>query len=1125
MKTVTNSVLIAFFSLCILNVSTIKINEGGITIKQNMIYAQSSNAFWSDFTGAENKSSVSENSLPEKFRKLQLNLNGFKSLLNSAPFERSSDAVYSPLIIELPSPDGNLQKFYVTEYSMMEQGLADQFPEMKTYTIKGIDDPYATGKIDITVAGFHGMVLTVNGDYFIDPIAQNNTDIYMSFYKTDYISKEKFECLVTEEKVSSEFPQDFLTGQQLRTYRLACAADGEYTVFHGGTVALGQAAIVTAINRVNGVYERDISVRLTLIANNTSIVYTNAATDPYTNNSPGALISENQSNITSVIGSANYDIGHVFTTGGGGVAGLGVVCNSSQKARGVTGTSSPIGDPFVIDYVAHEMGHQFGGNHTFNSVTSSCGGGNRNASTAWEPGSGSTIMPYAGICGADDLQPNSDAYFHTGSVSEMTAFSQTGGGNSCPVTTNTGNTPPTVSVPAGGFTIPISTPFELTGSATDVENPNSLTYCWEQFDIGPSGTPNSPSGNAPIFRSFNPVTSSSRTFPKLSNLLNNTSTIGEILPTYTRNLVFRLTARDNNAGGGGINFNTISFAVNSGAGPFIVTQPNTNVSWNSGSTQTVTWNVANTTASPVNCSLVNIKLSTDGGNTFPTTLAANTANDGSQSVVIPIVSNTSLARIKVESVGNIFFDLSNTNFTITNLINPSISHSALNDMLKTAWPAAVSAIVTSSFSIDSAWVVWYKNSPAPVKQFKLINTSGSNYSASFNSLNSDVVIGDNIYYKIFAQNNSAGHERDSTALLTFKIIDDIFSEGFTSATFPPSGWNFEFTGTNYWTRNSVSSYGIGVGSAKYDFYNAQATTGSQSLVTLTFSSSASGDSLKYDYAYAPYTSGRDSLIIETSSNAGASYSVLQRLKGYTTDTIGVGNTLKTSAAQTGAFTPTSGQWLTKKWALPVGTNKIKFRAVSGYGNNLYLDSISKVNNSSPVPATLTLVQQGYYETTPNTLNKNDTVRFYLRNVNSPFTIADSAVTVIDSVSFSGNVTFANALTGTYYLVAKSRNTVETWSKAGGESYTRGAAFSYDFTSALLQAYGNNLKLKGSKYCIISGDVNQDGTIDASDLSGVENDASNSQTGYISTDVNGDNFIDAGDVSIVENNVGISVITP
>ncbi|MBS1550772.1 MAG: T9SS type A sorting domain-containing protein [Bacteroidetes bacterium] len=646
-------------------------NNKGYKISPQQLSADNSQAVWTDINENEFVQKGSREIIPIRYRTIKADLNHLNTLLLRAPGENS---VHTNYIFELPMPYGGMSKFSLTEYSMMEPALADKFPDIKTYSIKGIDDPYATGKLDITMHGFHAMILSARGDYFIDPYSKDENEIYISYFKKDFMTNKTFECSFDPEvndnnpgpvKVNGEIT----SGTQLRTYRLACASTGEYTTYHGGTVALGLAAIVTTINRVNGVYEKDFSARMVLIGNNDLIVYTNSSTDPYTNNNGSTMLGQNQTTLDNVIGTANYDFGHVVSTGGGGVANLRVICVNGQKARGVTGSGAPIGDPFDIDYVAHEMGHQFGGNHSFNSTTSSCGGGNRNGSTAWEPGSASTIMGYAGICGSSNLQNNSDAYFHSGNFTEMASFIQYGSGSVCPVTTATGNTPPVVTVPAGGFTIPIRTPFALTGSATDAENQNSLTYCWEEMDLGPAGVPNNPTGNAPIFRSFKPDTVPTRTFPKLSNLLNNTQTIGELLPTYTRTLSFRLTVRDNSVAGGGNNYELTEFNVTETAGPFRVTQPDTtSVIWNTNIPQTVTWNVANTNTAPVNCQNVNIRLSTNGGNSYFYTLATNVPNDGSETVNLPSV-NTSQARIKVESADNIFFDISNYNFTLTNVVS------------------------------------------------------------------------------------------------------------------------------------------------------------------------------------------------------------------------------------------------------------------------------------------------------------------------------------------------------------------------------------------------------------------------------------------------------------------------
>lgn len=596
---------------------------------------------------------------PVSYRTVQLNRAELLNLLRTAPMESAVRVKNSNTMISLPMPNGILARFRFVESPVMAPELAAQYPEIKTYLGQGIDDPNAVIRFDFTPLGFHAMILSNNGTVFIDPFSMNETEYYMSYYRDDFrpAIEKNFVCLAETDSNPPVYNNIVSsTGEQLRTYRLAVATTGEYTTLLGGQVPT-LANINTTINRITGVYETDMSVRLILIANQMDIIYTNGGTDPYTNNNGSALLSENQNNLDNVIGNANYDIGHVFSTGGfGGIAGLSVVCVTGNKGRGATGSTSPFGDPWAIDYVAHEMGHQFSGNHTQNNTN--C---NANPPTAWEPGSGITIMGYAGVC-APNLANNSIPYLHGGNLFvEMLPFTQFGNGNSCPVTTNTGNNAPVVTMPAGGWTIPKSTPFSLTGSATD-PNSDPLTYSWEQVNTGPQGHPNSPSGNAPIFRPFSPVNDGTRLFPKLSDILNNTQTLGELLPTYDRMLKFRLTVRDNRAGGGGIASEEIVFFATATAGPFLVTFPNTNVTI--GGAQTVTWDVANTTAAPVSCANVKITLSTDGGNTFPTVLAANTPNDGSEAVTLPAIENTT-ARIKIEAIDNVFFDMSNANFTIT----------------------------------------------------------------------------------------------------------------------------------------------------------------------------------------------------------------------------------------------------------------------------------------------------------------------------------------------------------------------------------------------------------------------------------------------------------------------------
>lgn len=627
---------------------------------------------------------VARLSFPKEFKLFALNIEELRNEL----FTITDNRLRHKTVITIPNVSGQLEDFEVVEASNFEPALQARFPEIRAFSGRGITDRTAILKLSYSPQGIQTMVFrTEKKNEFIEAYSSDHT-IYAVFESYRQPGTLNWTCSTPQEQEITQslnarppMPANANTGE-LKTMRLAQSCNGEYSNYFGATSAAQVNLVLAAFNatltRCNGCYEKDLAIHLNLIANTTDVIYYNPGTDPYTN--LGAWNGQLQSTLTSVIGEANYDIGHMFgASGGGGNAGcIGCVCVNGSKGSGITSPADgiPQGDNFDIDYVAHEVGHQLGGNHTFSFQLEGTG-------VNKEVGSGITIMGYAGITN-QDVAPHSIDIFHEASIAQIQANMAT---KSCPVTTNISGTNATPVVAAlSNWTIPKTTPFRLTGSATDANAGDVLTYCWEQDDnsttSGNASVASQTKATGPNWLSFSPTTSPTRICPRLSTILAGlyvTPTLPggdaianiEALSSVGRNLKFRLTVRDNAVYSstaplsvGQTAFQDLTVTVDASTGPFQVTTANTATSWQATSTQTITWDVAGTTGAPINCSFVNIKLSTDGGQTFPITLAANTANDGTESIVVPN-NITTTGRIMVESVGNIFFDINNANLTIT----------------------------------------------------------------------------------------------------------------------------------------------------------------------------------------------------------------------------------------------------------------------------------------------------------------------------------------------------------------------------------------------------------------------------------------------------------------------------
>ena len=627
---------------------------------------------------------VERNSYPREYELYSLDLEGFKNQLVGAPV-RGEFSGRSKHLITLPNSDGKIERFYVMETPIMEKALADKYPMIKSYAAQGVDNPKSVARFSVTQFGLHNMTFVVGKSTdFIDPYTEDRVNYIVYNRASLSESNDKFECLTAEDvHLPSLNAESFSEGEifntndgKLRTYRLALSCTGEYgNIFDGtGTVAQRkaniQAQMAITMTRVNGVYEKDLAITMIFVANNDAIIYYVPNSDPYNgeyNTTTGQVID-------AAIGFTNYDIGHNFNTAGGGNAGcIGCVCspdtvpsssNSNfHKGTGMTGRSNPTGDAFDIDYVAHEMGHQFGGYHTQSSANCISGDG----TTEVEPGSGSTIMAYAGIC-SPSIQNQSDAYFHYVTIRDILKNVKTGVSSACPQVTSFANNVPTVNA-GRDYVIPKSTPFILQGSGSDPDG-DQLNYTWEQndpqsYNSANTSAPTATKVQGPTFRSIWGTTEPVRYMPsKATVLAGNTSSMWEVLSSVGRDLNFVLTARDNVAGGGQTASDLMKVTVNAVAGPFVITAPNSGVSYSAGSNQNVTWNVAGTTGNGVNTPYVDIYLSTDGGQNFPTLLASKVPNDGAEIVTIPNTLGT-LNRIMVKGYDNIFYDVSNANFTIT----------------------------------------------------------------------------------------------------------------------------------------------------------------------------------------------------------------------------------------------------------------------------------------------------------------------------------------------------------------------------------------------------------------------------------------------------------------------------
>jgi len=588
--------------------------------------------------------------------------------------------------------------FSINEFSMW--GVNESpYKDIKSYKLKSIDNT-VSGRVISTDNGVWITYMYNSTLIKYYPQIENNKRYYVREIGAG-ADRSGHTCATHGEPVvvGNMSPNDFLdqnrdklilktNGSIRRQYRVAVVLTGEYIQANGG---LGVARDLSVVNvsDISAIFENEIASELVMAPRSPIIRYSDPATDIFDPNGGGRTDQAAEA-VNLNFARDSYDIGHVFhnhQTGDGwdtgGVARLNSVCRDQgdpseppSKAFGWSGSFNNQGNGFV-NLAAHEFGHQYGATHTFNGIGNSCTGA-ISGSSAYEIGSGTTIMSYQSLCNEDNNISSSgiaDNYFHNHSLVQMIDHIETSVCNEDNWIIDI-NTPP-VSNPnpfnIDIYEIPRSTPFYLNGAGTD-EDGDPLTFCWEQYDEDGAGMPtqgeigNTVASNftGPSFRSYPPTGSTERYFPRLSAVMNgNQSSDFEVLARSARMLNFRLTVRDNNPAGGGVDWGQIRVNVRA-SGPLRISFPNGLNTFSAGETIDVEWGI---NGSEELCEMASICASTDGGLSFPYVLAENVDYDSeSVSVTIPAgfpKSENVRFMIKCsDEEGYFFFDISDRDLEI-----------------------------------------------------------------------------------------------------------------------------------------------------------------------------------------------------------------------------------------------------------------------------------------------------------------------------------------------------------------------------------------------------------------------------------------------------------------------------